>query len=188
MWLVALSLAIALGSAVGDRYEERAAEKGGELSRQVAALVAAARAEAGDAGDELGARKSSRANLEKAVSLMRGNEELTRMEAYTSALVDLATLILTEEAPAKDDLEQATGLLEEAWQLASRKVGGEEGVFASAAPMRARIARDRGLAELLAGRLDEARRWYEVARGLGAGESGIDERLELIGNLERWGG
>lgn len=191
LWAASLVAAIALGSAISDRAQERALIQGQEASRKVAALLAAARTETtgavdSDAAERQGARKSARANLEKALGLMRGNEVLEAHPAYTAALSDLAAVILAETSPTDSELKAAIKLLDEAWGRANDKVGGEVTVVAADKKLRARIARDRGLAELLADNPKEARNWYETAKELGADDRVITERLELLDNLEQW--
>jgi hypothetical protein len=191
LWAAALVAAIALGSAISDRADERALMQGEETSQKVAALLAAARTEApggqeSDEAEKQGRRKSARANLEKALGLMRGNDILESHPAYIAALSDLAAVILAETGPTASELQAAIKLLDEAWGRANNKIAGEVQIVAADKKLRARIARDRGLAELLADNPAEARKWYETAKELGAQDRVIIERLELLDNLERW--
>jgi hypothetical protein len=192
LWIAALALAIAMGSAVSERAEEKALVRGEETSRQAAALLASARVKINgedDADEETkqGAMKSARANLEKALKLMRGNPALENHPAYTAALADLAALILTAPNPPKKDLKIASKLLGEAWGKANNKIGDEPEVTATDKKFRARIARDRGLTALLSEKLEDSRKWYETAKELGADDRMIADRLEMLDNLERWG-
>ncbi|MBE0617170.1 MAG: hypothetical protein IH608_04495, partial [Proteobacteria bacterium] len=80
-------------------------------------------------------------------------------------LVDLASLLVRADPQAH--LTRARGLLEQAWET--------EGLPDT---LRARIARDRGAVEVLAGEAGAAQDWYGRARELAPNEP--DGRLEAL--------
>jgi len=149
IWAGVLACALALGAWVRDEGAARRQREGERLAIQVAELASRART----VGDPATGAKL----LEEARELLEGAGAAGPSRA--GLLVDLASLLV--RSPSGENLPLARALLEEAWATADL-----------AAPLRARIARDRGAVELLAGEAETAQEWYERAAAPAPGDGG----------------
>lgn len=155
VWALVLASALALGAWVQEREEGRRRHEGVRVARLAQHLAEQAR-EAANEGNAAGAA----ALLEQALAPFPELEG-----APAGLLLDLASLAV--HADAEGGRDRARELLAGAWE--------REGL---AGPLRARIARDRGALELLAGDAAAAQEWYEKARALDP--SGEDARGEVL--------
>lgn len=143
VWAAVLASALATGAWVRGREEARSRHEGERLAGLAVNLAEQAR-EASAEGNAAGAA----ALLEQALALFPEREGVP-----AGLLLDLASLLV--HADAEGGRERARELLAGAWE--------QEGL---PDPRRARIARDRGALELLAGDAAAAGEWYEKARVL----------------------
>jgi tetratricopeptide (TPR) repeat protein len=155
VWVAALALALISGAWVREREDVRRRDEGVRLGGLVEQLAEQAREAAGE-GNAAGAA----ALLEQALALF---PELGG--APVALLLDLASLAV--HADPEFGRDRARELLAVAWE--------REGL---AEPLRARIAKDRGALELLAGDVAAAQEWYEEARVLDP--SGEGARREVL--------
>lgn len=155
VWAAVLASALALGAWVQEREEVRRRHEGVRLARLTEHLAEQAREAAND-GNAAGAA----ALLEQALAPFPELEG-----APAGLLLDLTSLLAHEDAEGGRD--RARELLAGAWE--------REGL---ARPLRARIARDRGALELLAGDAAAAQEWYEKAQVLEP--SAEDARGEVL--------
>ncbi len=155
LWAAALASAFGLSLWIQGERAERRQREGTRLASQAAELAGRARTASDSAeGAEL---------LEEARRLLEEAEAAGAARA--GVRVDLASLLL--RAGAQEHLARAQTLLAEAWDTPDLP-----------SSLRARIARDRGAAELLAGEAEAAQGWYERAAALEPGAPG--EALEAL--------
>ncbi|MEW6489466.1 MAG: hypothetical protein AB1578_16310 [Thermodesulfobacteriota bacterium] len=155
VWAAVLASALALGAWVQEREDIRKRHEAFRLARLAEHLAVQARVAAVE-----GNAAEAAALLEQTLAPF---PELEGVPA--GLLLDLASLLAHGDAQRGRD--RARELLAVAWE--------REGL---AGPLRARIARDRGALELLAGDAAAAQEWYEEARVLDP--SGEDARREVL--------
>lgn len=170
---VGVFAAIALGLAARFviEYRQTSLGRGEEIAREVSTLQEQA-VKARDKADVAAARQS----LARAVSLLREGEQFRRHPVYVSTLVDLGALLLSSRTPDAGDLAEGRQMLLEAWDVAKELD----------ARTRWRIARDLGLAAVLAGDMKEAEKWYSTATELVPEDATAKERLTTIKNAQKW--
>lgn len=162
---VLLGIGLALRYTI--EYRQSTKERGDELVKEVVVLAEEAQ-RARDSKDLDAARKS----LAKAVSLLKDVEQFKSHPVYVSSMIDLASLLLSSRSPAKAEVEEGRTMLREAWEVAK----------GFDVRTRWRIARDLGLASVLAGDMGEAEKWYSTAMELIPGDKVVKDRLNTIRN------
>lgn len=170
LWAVILAAGILLGFWTQGVYRERSLKRGEEFSIELATLVEGAR-EASGRNEFANAEVS----LEKALALLRSSEQTRVHPAYLSVLVDLSSLRLSNANPSPETLAEVRGMLTEAWVLAEK----------AEPETRARIARERGLTELLDGKPAEARSWYQTAADILPEDEAARARIKMLGRISR---
>lgn len=164
-------IALGLTGRFAIEYRQTSLGRGEEIAREVTTLQEQA-VKARDKADVAAARQS----LAKAVELLREGEQFRRHPVYVSTLVDLGALLLSSRTPNAGDLAEGRQMLLEAWDVA-------KGLDART---RWRIARDLGLAAVLAGDMAEAEKWYSTATELVPEDATAKERLTTIKNAQNW--
>lgn len=169
---VAVFVVIALGLAARFviEYRRTSLVRGDEIAREVTSLQEQA-VKARDKADVAAARQS----LAKAVELLREGEQFRRHPVYVSTLVDLGALLLSSRTPQESELAEGRQMLLEAWDIA-------RGLDART---RWRIARDLGLAAVLAGDMAEAEKWYSAATELVPEDATAKERLSTLKSAQK---
>lgn len=169
----AVFVVIALGLAARFiiEYRQNSLVRGDEIAREVSTLADQA-VKARDQADVTAARQS----LGRALELLREAEQFKSHPIYVSTLIDLGALLLSSRAPAETDLAEGRQMLTEAWEVA-------KGLDART---RWRIARDLGLAAVLAGDMAEAEKWYSTATELLPEDSTAKDRLNTLRSAQKW--
>ena len=170
LWAGAVLFAAAAAILARGLYHDHMLQRGEELSREIAAAAEASR-EASAKGESARAE----VELEKALGLLRSSEQTRAHPAYVAVLVDLSSLRLGNADPTAETLAEVRKMLAEAWALSER----------AEPALRARIARERGLTELLDGKTAEARQWYQTAADILPEDEAARARLKLIGRIGR---
>ena len=170
LW-TALFIVLGLGLALryGIEYRRSTVDRGDELAKEVVGLAEEAQ-RARDTKDLAAARRS----LAQAVSLLKEAEQFKSHPVYVSTMIDLAALLLSSRSPAKSEVEEGRTILTEAWEVAK----------GFDVRTRWRIARDLGLASVLAGDMAEAEKWYVTATELLPEDKVARDRLNTLRSVK----
>lgn len=152
-------------------YHQNSLQRGDQIAREVSSLAEQA-VKARDQADVAAARQS----LAKALTLLREAPHFRSHPVYVSTLLDLGSLLLSSSKQGGADLDEGRQLLLEAWEIA-------KGLDART---RWRIARDLGLAAVLAGNMAEAEKWYSTATELLPEDTTAKERLNTLRSAKKW--
>lgn len=172
-WWVALFavLGVALIVRFGVQYRMGSVDRGDRIVAEVVGL--AEQAKAANAGKDMDAARRS---LAQAILLLRDAEQFKAHPVYVSTLIDMGALLLSSRAPGASEVDEGRSLLTEAWEIA-------KGLDART---RWRIARDLGLASVLAGDMAEAEKWYSTATELVPDDKVSKERLTTLRSVKNW--
>jgi len=168
LWAGGIVLCLALGLWTQNFTQGKSLRQGEALTEQIAGLL--------DSAHEAGARNEfaqAEVDLEKALRLLQSNETTQAQPAYLAVLVDLSSVRLGNANPTPETLTEVRKMLSEAWTLAGK----------AEPELRARIARERGLTELLDGKPAESRQWYQTAADILPEDEAARARLKLIGRI-----
>lgn len=163
-------LGVALAVRFGVQYRMHSVDRGDQLVQEVVGL--AEQAKAANAGKDVDAARRS---LAQAINLLRDAEQFKAHPVYVSTLIDMGALLLSSRSPGASEVDEGRNLLTEAWEIA-------KGLDART---RWRIARDLGLASVLAGDMAEAEKWYSTATELVPEDAVSRERLTTLRSVKR---
>ena len=166
-----MALGVGLLVRYGAEHRSRSVDKGDEIVSKVVGLTE--QAQRAHQGKDLDA---ARRNMAQAINILREADEFKSHPVYVSTLIDMGALLLGAQTPGDSEIVEGRTLLTEAWEVA-------KGLDVRT---RWRIARDLGLAAVLAGDMGEAEKWYSTATELVPEDKVSKDRLTTLRSVQKW--